>query len=61
MTVKELIKALYNCNPDKVVRFHVDWGNEPEIDSWVQNSDTVLLGNDLPPERYERDYKYERG
>ena len=60
MTVNELIAKLELVeDKTKSVEACVGW-ECVEIDEVVVNDDCVLLGNDIPPEMYERDYKYER-
>ncbi len=64
MTVDELIKALSVIEDKmKVVKvFHQnrqsDW-LRLDIDGFVENDNEVLIGNDLPSEFSEHDYKYE--
>lgn len=61
MTVIELIGRLQVCkDPEKDIRILVDWENRPIVNNVAYNEDHVLLGNDLPAEAYETDYKYER-
>lgn len=64
MTVDELIRALSVVDDKtKVVKvFHqnrqADWLHL-DIDGFVENDDEVLIGNELPSEVFECDYKYE--
>jgi hypothetical protein len=64
MTVDELIRAL-SVIDDKGKPVKVFYQNRGEhwlkldIDGFAENDGEVLLGNDLPPEMFERDYKYE--
>ena len=62
MNVGELIEKLQHIDKNKRVYYWLD--NEwvmLGVDELVEQSDRVLLGDDIPPEFYERDYKYERG
>lgn len=61
MKVKDLLNELAKCPADADVRFFIEWGDvRPVIDVSLEDSDgNVLLGSDLPPEVYARDFKYE--
>lgn len=60
MTVKELRHVLLSYKDDTKVLFFVDWDKRIEINDIADQDDgTVLLGEDLPPEVYVTDYKYE--
>jgi hypothetical protein len=51
---------LYLAHKIKVnvpVKFHIDWNNEPEVETIIDNEDQILIGNDIPPERHDSDYK----
>ena len=68
MNVSELIKELDKVeDKSKEVYFCIDlpWldlgMDEARIEEVLDNPDRVLLGNNFPAEKYERDYKYERG
>lgn len=61
MTIKELIKRLEQA-PDKAVpvKIYVSGAGfkaEYEFDDVVNNDDCVLIGQNIPVERYERDYR----
>lgn len=63
MIVFELIRQLELIkDKSKDVHFFndVDW-EEMQMNEVLDLDDRVLLGYDLPPEKHERDYKYERG
>lgn len=60
MTVKELADRLSVVSGRQVVRLHRGWDDEPEVTDIAFNDDGVLLGHELPPERHETDYRYER-
>lgn len=66
MTVNELIKKLSNIkNKNK----HVSIFHQNRNENWVylalndliEIEDEILVGNNLPAECFEKDYKYERG
>ena len=65
MTVKELINKLAKIkDSEKQVKFFhqergADWLRLP-VDEIADNDDHVLVGDLLPAEVYEKDYKYER-
>lgn len=61
MKVKELITELAKCPPDAEVRFFVEWEDmRPVEEVSPENADgDVLLGAELPPETYARDFKYD--
>jgi len=68
MNVFELIKELEKVeDKSKEVRYWVDLGwiklgmDEMRFEDVLDLSDRVLLGDNFPAEKYERDYKYERG
>ena len=62
MTLNELNKLIKDKNKeikifriDDLLRFL-----KLPITEVIENDDHIIIGNDLPPELYERDYKYER-
>jgi len=63
MNIEELIKKLSKIKDQKkeVKIFNqnrvADWLSLP-IDDIIENDDHVLIGNELPSELHERDYKY---
>lgn len=61
MTVKELIAALQKCPPDAQVVAWQSWDTQfPVKTVSPEGADgEVVLGEDLPPELYGRDYKYD--
>ena len=62
MNGKQLINNLLELkdNSKQVVYFiNGDWVEVP-IDTVLELDDRIILGFDLPPEKYEDDYKYER-
>ena len=63
MNVFELIRQLEQIkDKSKTVYFFidVDW-EEVGMNEVLELDDRILLGDDLPPEKHEKDYKYERG
>ena len=62
MNVSELIEEL-NQVKDKskeiIFFIDVDW-EEVGMNEVLELDDRILLGDDLPPEKHEKDYKYER-
>lgn len=60
MKVKDLLTALAKCPPDAEVRYFVGWDDRrPVAEVSPEDADgNVLLGADLPPEAYARDFKY---
>ena len=63
LTVEELIKELETItNKNKPVYFFInhEWLEVGFDSTSVELDDRVLLGDDIPPEKYETDYKYER-
>lgn len=60
MQVRELIERLQKCPPSASVRFFVDWDDRRTVDDVSPEGvdDTVLLGTQLPPEVFARDFKY---
>ena len=58
MKVSELIQALKAYSPDKPVHFHIEFDNEPDVVDVIDNPDCILLGHNIPSERYEEDYRY---
>jgi hypothetical protein len=60
MTVKELRAALAHYPDDTQVLFFLGWDHYADITNVAdQDNGTVLLGEELPPECYVTDYKYE--
>lgn len=60
MTVQQLCEALAKYPPDTRVLFFLDWERYAVVANVADQDDgTVLLGEDLPPECYVLDYKYE--
>lgn len=62
MNVRQLIAELSTCPPDANVRFFVAWDDERTVMrvSPQDADDFVVLGdNNLPAEKYGRDYKDE--
>lgn len=62
MTVNDLINLLSEVNDKtKEIFFFIDseWV-EVGISNLLEYDDRVLLGEEIPPEKYEQDYKYER-
>ena len=63
MIVFTLIQELEKVkDKSKDVRFFIDadW-EEVNMNEVLDLDDRVLIGHDLPPEKHEKDYKYERG
>ena len=66
MTVQEMIDAL-SIIEDKSKPIKEYHQNRPayelslDIDGIADNEEEVLIGNNLPSEVFEKDYKYERG
>jgi hypothetical protein len=63
MTVNELITLLSTVkDKTKTVNFFVelDYIKLPFSNEIIENDEMVLLGDNLSPELYEKDYKYER-
>jgi len=64
MTVDELINMLSQEDKHKPVKFLVTceyWGDEEvDIHEVADDGTSVVIGDDLPAERYQKDYKYER-
>jgi|GEM_PF-6762858 len=60
MKVHELIAELNKCPPDAEVVFFNNWDDvQPVKEVSPEDSDNnVVLGRELPPEVYARDYKY---
>ena len=59
MKVKDLLTELAKCHPDSEVQFFVGFDDRRTV-SEVSPEDSygnVLLGADLPPEAYARDFK----
>ena len=59
MKVKDLIAELAKCPPDVEVRFFVGWDDLRSV-AEVSPEDAdgnVLLGCNLPPEAYARDFR----
>lgn len=63
MTAAELIAELRKCEPTRKVRMFISWDSMPEVAevSRVDSDGFVVLGDDLPPEVFAEDYRYERG
>ncbi len=68
MNVFELIKELEKVeDKSKEVRYCIDlpWielgMDEMRVEEVLDNPNRVILGSNIPAEKYERDYKYERG
>lgn len=59
MKVKNLMAELAKCPPDAEVCFFMDWENRRPVSevSPEDHDGNVLLGSDLPPEVYARDFK----
>jgi len=62
MTVNELINYLQKQDANKTVSMFVNWENDQlEITDIASTTECILLGNDIPPEKHDMDYKYEDG
>lgn len=61
MKVRELIAELKKCPPDADVVFFSSWDDFQSVEeiSPEDYDKNVVLGRDLPPELYARDYQYD--
>jgi hypothetical protein len=64
MTVEELIKQLKECPQQEKVVCFVDWKVPDIVIDSISPEDcdgNVVIGNNIPAEKYARDYQYEQG